>query len=94
VAGDVVFAKQGDGEAFGAGDCFCLLGGEAWYDCESADVGQMLLKFILGSAFHAMTPLKQKLHPIDWAGRWPLTLQLMTFSENRNSTIVVKDAGY
>jgi len=52
VAGYVVFPEEGDGEAFGAGHGVGLVGGEAWEHCESADVGQMLLKFILGSAFH------------------------------------------
>jgi hypothetical protein len=83
VAGDVVLAEKPDGETFGAGDRVGLVAGQAWDDCESADVGQMLLKFILGSAFHAVSPLQ-----------WPLALEVVTFSKNRNSTIVVKDAGY
>jgi len=39
VAGDVVLAEQGDGEAFGADDCVCLFGSKAGDDGESADVG-------------------------------------------------------
>ena len=57
--------EEADGKTFGADDCFRLVGSEAWDYCESADVGKMLLEFILGSAFHAMSALQTQ---NDWAG--------------------------
>ena len=57
-----MFAEKGDGKAFGACDCVGLVGIEAWDYCESADVGQMLLKFIFGSAFHSNESSPAKVH--------------------------------
>jgi hypothetical protein len=89
-----MFAEESDGEVFGADDCVGLVGGETWDDREAADVGQMLLKFVLGSAFHSNE--SSPTESFEYRLGWPLaiTLQLVTFSRNRNSTIVVEVAGY
>lgn len=90
VAGDVVFAEEADGEAFGASDRAHLFGGQTGDYSEPADVGQMLLKVVFRFAFHARSPSTTGHGSIGWPR--PLALELVTFSKNRNSTIV-KDAG-
>jgi hypothetical protein len=47
-----VFSQKTNGKAFSPRDGILLLGGKAGAYREPADVRQMLLKVILGSAFH------------------------------------------
>ena len=56
-----MFPEEADGKAFGAGNCVRLVAGKAWDYCKPADVGQMLFKVILSSAFH-VSPLREKGH--------------------------------
>jgi hypothetical protein len=56
VAGCVVFPQQTDGKTLGPCGGVLLLGGQAGGYSEPADVREMLLKLILGSAFfHSST---------------------------------------
>jgi len=55
VSRGVVLSQQTNGKALGPCGGILLLGGQAGAYREPADVRQMLLKLILGSAFHSST---------------------------------------
>jgi hypothetical protein len=79
----VVFLQEPDGKPLGAGYSIYFLRCETRAYCESANIRQVLLKFIFSSAFHLSPKQKAMCVP----------LQLLPLSEIRNLSCVDSESG-